>query len=79
MEQLVYFVAEAYRYKESGSWEYSVKGMFTNLSDAKQMFHSRLGAISKASNSQAMAILYDSQGNVISSDYDVREQTNASS
>lgn len=67
--ETVYFVAEAYRYAESGSWEYSLKGKYNNLSDAKQAFHSRMSAIIKASNDHAMVIVYDSYGNKIMSDY----------
>ena len=64
-----FFVCEAYRYKESGKWEYSLKGMYDKLETAKQMYHSRLGAIIKDSNDFAMVILYDSFGNRIQSDY----------
>lgn len=65
-----YFVARAYRYKESGNWEYNLVGMYADLSTAKQAFHSTLGSIIKATNDFAMAILYDSYGNRIMSDYD---------
>lgn len=34
-----YFVARAYRYKESGNWEYSLVGMYNTLSAAKQAWH----------------------------------------
>ena len=63
------FVMEAYRYKESGKWEYSLKGMYDDLSAAKQMYHSRLGALIKNTNDFVMVILYDSFGNKIQSDY----------
>lgn len=64
-----FFVAEAYRYRESGSWEYKLTGKYDDLTTAKQSYHSRLGAIIKASNDFAMVILYDSFGNKIMSDY----------
>lgn len=64
-----FFVAEAYRYAESQKWEYSLKGMYDDLTTAKQVYHSRLGAIIKSSNDFAMVILYDSFGNRIMADY----------
>ncbi len=64
-----FFVAEAYRYRESGSWEYKLTGKYDDLTAAKQAYHSRLGAIIKASNDFAMVILYDSFGNKIMSDF----------
>lgn len=65
-----YFVARAFRYKESGNWEYSLVGIYADITSAKQAYHSTLGSIIKASNDFAMAILYDSYGNKIMSDYD---------
>lgn len=64
-----FFVAEAYRYTESGNWEYSLKGMYDDLTVAKQMYHSRLGALIKNTNDFVMVILYDSFGNKILSDF----------
>lgn len=64
-----FFVMECYRYAESKNWEYSLKGMYNDLNEAKQIYHSRLGAIIKATNDFAMVILYDSFGNKIMSDY----------
>ena len=64
-----FFVMEAYRYKESGKWEYNLKGMYDALETAKQMYHSRMGAIIKNTNDFAMVILYDSFGNRIMSDF----------
>lgn len=64
-----FFVVEAYRYAESKKWEYALKGMYDTLEAAKQVYHSRLGAIIKASNDFAMVILFDSFGNKISSDF----------
>ena len=65
-----FFVAEAYRYRESSNWEYSLKGMYSDLAQAKQVYHSRLGAIIKDFNDFViMVILYDSFGNKIMSDY----------
>lgn len=65
-----YFVARAYRYKESGSWEYKIVGMYDDLTSAKQAFHSNMGSIIKASNDIAMCIIYDSFGNLVQSDFD---------
>ena len=64
-----FFVAEAYRYKEGGNWEYSLKGMYNDLATAKQMYHSRLGALIKNTNDFVMVILYDSFGNRIEWDF----------
>ena len=64
-----FFVAEAYRYKESGNWEYSLKGMSNDLTVAKQMYHSRLGALIKNTNDFVMVILYDNFGTKIMSDF----------
>lgn len=64
-----YFVAECYRYKESGKWEYSIKGVYDDMVSAKQQYHSRLASIIKASNDFAMVIMYDSYGNKIMSDF----------
>lgn len=65
-----YFVARAFRYKESGNWEYKMVGMYDSLSTAKQAYHSNMGSIIKDSNDFAMVILFDSYGNRIMSDYD---------
>lgn len=65
-----YFVAECYRYKESGKWDYSIKGMYDDLKSAKQQFHARMAAIVKATNDFAMVIVYDSYGNRLMSDFD---------
>lgn len=65
-----YFVARAYRYKESGNWEYNLVGMYSDLTTAKQAFHANMGSIIKSANDFAMVILYDSYGNKIMSDYD---------
>ena len=69
MEQK-FFVARAFRYAASGNWEYSIVGMYSNLSAAKQAFHDNMGKIIKATNDIAMVILYDSYGNKIMSDFD---------
>lgn len=65
-----YFVARAYRYKESGSWEYKLMGMYNSLTDAKQAYHSNMSAIIKPSNDFAMCILFDSYGNQLMSDFE---------
>ena len=65
-----YFVARAYRYKSSGNWEYSLVGMYDDISAAKQAYHATMGSIIKATNDFAMAILYDSYGNKIMSEFD---------
>lgn len=64
-----FFVMEAYRYAESKNWEYSLKGMYNDLNEAKQVYHSRLGAIIKNTNDFVMVILYDSFGTKILSDF----------
>ena len=69
MAEIKYFVTEAYRYAESKKWEYSIKGMYDTLDEAKQQFHSRLGAIIKDTNDHAMVIVYDSLGNKVMSDF----------
>ena len=69
MEQK-FFVARAYRYKESGAWEYSLVGMYSDLSAAKQAYHDNMGKIIKKTNDFAMCILFDSFGNKIMSDFD---------
>ena len=65
-----YFVAEAYRYRESQKWEFKAVNSFDTLYDAKQSFHGRKAAITKESNDYAMVILFDMFGNKILSDYD---------
>lgn len=65
-----YFVARAYRYKDSGSWEYKIVGMYDDITTAKQAFHSNMGAIIKSSNDICMCIIFDSYGSLITSDFD---------
>ena len=65
-----YFVCRAYRYKESGSWEYKLVGMYSDLSAARQAYYSNMGAIIKDSNDFAMCILFDSYGNKMESSFD---------
>lgn len=65
-----YFVCRAFRYKESGSWEYKLVGMYDDISAAKQAYYSNMGSIIKNTNDFAMCILYDSYGNKIIADYD---------
>lgn len=65
-----YFVSEVYRYKESGNWEYKASGSYNSLYDAKNAFHARKSAITKASNDFVMVILFDMYGNKIMADYD---------
>ena len=67
-----YFVARAFRYAESGNWEYKMVGMYETLSEAKQAYYSNMGSIIKDSNDFAMVILYDIFGNKILSDFDQR-------
>ena len=69
MEQK-FFVARAYRYKASGNWEYNLVGMYDTITAAKQAWHSTMSAIIKDSNDIAMAIIYDSFGNLIDSDFE---------
>lgn len=76
MAEMKYFVAEAYRYASSGKWEYSIKGVYDTIAEAKQQFHARMGAIIKDTNDHAMVIIYDSLGNKIMSDFvDTVEET----
>lgn len=65
-----YFVAEAYRYKGSGNWEFKAVNSFNTLYDAKNSFHARKAAITKDSNDFVMVIMFDMYGNRILSDYD---------
>lgn len=65
-----YFVAEAYRYRESGNWEYKASGSYNTLYEAKNAFHARKAAITKASNDFVMVILFDAFGNVKMTDFD---------
>ena len=65
-----YFVAEAYRYKASGNWEFKAVNSYDTLYDAKNAFHARKAAITKDSNDFAVVILFDMFGNRILSDYD---------
>ena len=65
-----YFLTEAYRYKASGNWEYKAVGIYNPRYDAKNAFHSRKAAITKASNDFAMVLLFDMYGNKVMSDYD---------
>lgn len=64
-----FFVAEAYRYKESGNWEWKLSGEKDDLNEAKQFYHDRCAAIMKKTNDFAMVILYDSFGNRIMADF----------
>ena len=65
-----YFLVRAYRYKESKSWEYSLVGMYSDISAAKQAYYDNMGRIIKNSNDFAMVILFDNFGNKKLSDYD---------
>ena len=65
-----YFVAEAYRYKASGNWEFKAVNSYDTLYDAKNAFHARKAAITKDSNDFAMVILFDMFGNKIRTDFD---------
>lgn len=65
-----YFVCRAFRYKESGSWEYKLVGMYDDVSTAKQAYYSNMGSIIKPSNDFAVTVLYNMYGNMILSDFD---------
>ena len=65
-----YFVAEAYRYKASGNWEFKAVNSYDTLYDAKNAFHARKAAITKDSNDFAVVILFDMYGNKVMSDFD---------
>ena len=45
-------------------------GIYNTLYDAKNAFHTRKAAITKASNDFAMVLLFDMYGNKVMSDYD---------
>lgn len=64
-----FFVLETYRYKESGNWEYSLKGMYDTLEEAKPAFRARCSAIMKTTNDFAMVAIFDSFGNRIMADF----------
>ena len=65
-----YFVAEAYRYKASGNWEFKAVNSYDTLYDAKNAFHARKAAITKDSNDFAVVVLFDMYGNLTMSDFD---------
>lgn len=65
-----YFVAEAYRYKSSGNWEFKAVNSYNTLYDAKNAFHARKAAITKDSNDFVVVILFDMFGNKTMSDFD---------
>lgn len=65
-----YFVAFAYRYASSHSWEWQLAGCYDDISAAKQAYHAKMGSIIKKTNDFAMCIIYDSWGNRIDSDFD---------
>ena len=65
-----YFVAEAYRYKASGNWEFKAVNSYDTLYDAKNAYHARKAAITKDSNDFAMVILFDMFGNKVVADFD---------
>lgn len=66
----MYFVAEAYRYKSSGKWEFKAVNSYDNKYDAKNAFHARKAAITKDTNDYALVVLFDMYGNMTMSDYD---------
>jgi hypothetical protein len=68
--ETMYFVAEAYRYKESSKWEFKAVNSYNTLYDAKNSFHARKAAITKDTNDFAVVILFDMFGNKIMADYD---------
>jgi hypothetical protein len=68
--ETMYFVAEAYRYKTSGKWEFKAVNSYNTLYDAKNSFHARKAAITKDTNDFAVVILFDMFGNKIMADYD---------
>ena len=54
-----YFVFRAYRYRESGNWEYKLVGAYDTLAEAKQAYHTNMGSIIKDSNDFAMCVIVD--------------------
>lgn len=65
-----FFVFRMYRYKESGSWEYKLVGMYNTLTEAKQAYYSNFGAIIKPTNDFASCIIFDNFANKILGDFD---------
>ena len=65
-----WFVATAYRYRESGKWEFKAVNSYDSLYAAKNAFHERKAAITKDSNDFALAVLFDMYGNMVLSDFD---------
>lgn len=66
----MFFVAEIYRYRSSGKWEFKAVNSYTTLYDAKNAFHARKAAITKESNDYAAVILFDMYTNRIMGDFD---------
>ena len=69
MVETKFFVLRAYRYRESGSWEYSLVGMYSDLSAAKQAYHDNMGKIIKNTNDFAMCVIIDSFSNRVDGDF----------
>ena len=67
--ETVFFVMRAYRYRESGKWEYSLVKMCTDKEDAKQTYHANMSAIIKKTNDFAMCVIFDNYGNRVDGDY----------
>lgn len=65
-----YFVMRAFRYKESGAWEYKLIQMCDTPNEAKQVYHSNMGSIIKPSNDICMCVIFDSYSNRIDGDFD---------
>jgi hypothetical protein len=64
-----FFVFRAYRYRQSGSWEYQLIKMCDTLTEAKQVYHANMGAIIKESNDFAMCVIFDSFANKVAGDF----------
>ena len=65
-----WFVATAYRYRESGNWEFKAVNSYNTFYDAKNAFHERKAAITKDSNDFVLAVMFDMYGNMCMKDFD---------
>ena len=65
-----FFVLRAFRYRESGNWEWKAVGMYDTLSKAKDAYYENMAAIIKDTNDFAMCVIVDSFANLVLGDYD---------
>lgn len=67
--ETVFFLMRAFRYKESGKWEYKLINMYPDIPSVKQAYFSNMAAIIKDTNDFAMCVIFDNWGNRIEADY----------